>query len=75
MLDLELFFELREGVLVAQLCAHVDKHETQRRRDRHRDQNTQQTEERAACQQGEDHNRRMEFHDPPDHERDHEVVL
>src|SRR5947209_3052883 len=48
MRDLELLFELRERILVAKLRAHVDQDQTKGRRDRNRDEDAEQTVERAS---------------------------
>src|SRR5438445_8694875 len=55
MLDLELVFELRERILVAELCANVDQDQPERRGDGHRDEDAEQTVQRATGQQRKDH--------------------
>src|SRR3989442_10080790 len=72
---LELLFQYRERILVAQLRADVDKDKTKGGRDGDRDQYTEQTEQRPASEQREDHHGRVELHDAADDERDHQIVL
>src|SRR5438093_12729536 len=73
--DLELELELRERVLVTELCTDVDEDQAERGSHRYGDKNTEQAVQGAAGEQREDHDSWVEPHDPTDDERDDEVVL
>ena len=75
MRDLELLFELRERILVAELCANVDQDQAKGRCDRNRDEDAEETVERASGQQREDHDGGMQLDDPADDQGYDEVVL
>src|SRR5256714_4634149 len=59
MRHVELLLELRERIFIAQLRANVDEDQAKRRCDGNRDEHAEQTVERAAGEQREDHDRGM----------------
>ena len=71
----ELDLELREGILVAELRADVDQDQPQRGRERDREDDAEETEDRAARQQREDDERRVQPHGASDHRGNDQVVL